>query len=88
MKKSIVLSLLFLSMNGLYAMEAGESAGGTFPYNQLPAELDCMVMKKVPQDVFPIAPEDAVQDVAEYAHGNMVNSVAVFPDGQRVVSGG
>ena len=93
MKKFVVLSLLFLSLNGLYAMEMGESVGTIpsieiIPEGALPQELLYEIARHKLLDSMPIAPEDAVQDIAEYAHGNMVNSVAVFPDGRSVLSGG
>lgn len=86
MKKSVILSLLFLSLNGLYAMGGGEPS--TFPYDELPKDMDHEIMSQVPQDQMPVKAEDAVQHVAQYAHDSIVRSVAVFPDGLRVVSGG
>ncbi len=90
MKKSVILSLLFLSLNGLYAMEAVESEPDKIieriPVGALPQEWLCQIARHKLSDEMPIALEDAVQDIAEYAHGAVVSSVAVFPDGRRVVS--
>ena len=94
MKKSVIFSLLFLSLNGLYAMEAGESVGTipsieTIPEGALPQEWLCQIARHKLSDEMSIAPEDAVQDVAEYAHeDNVVSSVCFSPDSKFVASGG
>ena len=87
MKKIIVFSLLFLSLSGLYAMEAG-GMSERFIYDQLPFVAHCEVMQYILPDTFPIAPEDAVQDVCEYEHGGRVMSVCFSPNSGLLASCG
>lgn len=88
MKKSVILSLLFLSLNGLYAMEAESGSKERFPFEELPEELREIIMCN-PRDVA-MSLEHEIPIVGEYSadsdHAGC--SLCFSPDGGKLASAG
>ena len=87
MNKFIVLSLLFLSLNGLYAMEEVKSED-FFPFKALPEELRVRIMGD-PSNV-PMSLEHKPPIIGEYSadseHAGI--SLCFSPDGNKLASAG
>ncbi|TET36742.1 hypothetical protein E3J61_00265 [Candidatus Dependentiae bacterium] len=78
MKKSILFSLLILSLNGLYAMEMELSEGVEKAGNSEFSSLKPIHIKL----------QDAVQHIPQYKHDHLVESLCWSPNGRYIASAG
>ncbi len=83
MKKFFVLSLLFLSLNGLYAMEDTTC----FPFSKLPYEEHKQAIMGDLSDV-PMSLEHKLPILGEYSVDEPVFSLCFSPDGNKLASVG